>query len=617
MTSQEIKENEDTQKFRYFGIVKSGPYSGQKLEVVNYTPAHLELFLSTNGKRITSHTIRKRLDDGNYIVDELKRPVFELSLILPMHVFYLDLLLQNDNYAQVNKILPNNNILVTEKDSKTNKYSQHEISMNDIKQIQPGFKFGETDIKIKPQEDILISESVEDDTQSMYDDDDDSDSKEIDYATSPVDEDEERPQKASFKDTQRTGMEERKLTEQEKNIKTNIQNILRYLKMHDDSIDLYNTINIITSVIKTIKSQLKNINYSSDLTVTSNIKFIIVCVVIYDLIKVGFNNNLDEIISMLFPQYFSIKDIQADSMNDNIFLMQWNEYLSQERINESINKIKNYRSNEDDYPKIIKELLINADIVLQGLLGLHINIINRNLMNLQDLIPVGINPMTGRKIKEEDIEKSIEKTLKATHELKSKMVTVEDLINEKQLPETEVPIMWPQVYLPIIKKFKQTIQHKANTQTHLTNDYLYIRDNLVRAPFAIRDDIMKESVRKAFEGMYKTLLSHIIQQNIKLEKGKKRVREEQEQVKRYRTKLLESKPKEEEEEQQPQQTKNTASYIKEQKLRETKKSIAKATRAATRNAYMRRKLNQSQENKNDETKQNVNEPWWSQMDTSN
>jgi hypothetical protein len=632
MSSQQINQEENVQKFRYFGVVKSGPYTGQRLTVVNYIPSHLEVILSSTGKKITSHIVRKRNSEGNYIVDERNNPVFESSLILPSHVFYVDLLLKNGNYAQVNKILANDNLTVSEKDEKTRKYKIHEITKNDIQQLQPGFKFNEKEVVVQKEEEIMIagpSEQVDESEVQVYDEEGD-ESQEIDYAFSPNEEvgeiSEEQPQKASFKDLQRTNFEERKLTEEEKNLKTNIVNILKYLKMHDESIDVYATIDSVSSLIKIIKNKLKTkLNYTTDLSVTSNMKFIIVCVVIYELIKVGFYKNLNEVISMLFPQYFSIRDIKADSMNDNIFFMLWSEDLTQERITESVNKIREYRSNESDYPKIIKEILINADNALQGLLGLHVNIIDRSPIELKDLIPVGVNPVTGRRFKDEKTEEDLTRSRAATVRMRSQLMTVEDLLNDTPLPVVEVPIMWSKVYTPIIQKFEQTIQSKADTQSENRTDYLYIKDNLHRAPFAIRDDPMKASVRKAFEGMYKTLLAHITQQTLKVEKGKKRMREEQEQIRVNRSKIASIKPREEDDE--DYEIQNTRSYIREQQKRETQKSITRATRAANRSAYMMKKQKPSNDNEDNEEKEaedfikkvqdnKDNQPWWSQMDTS-
>lgn len=636
MTSQQIRDEENVQQFRYFGDVKSGPYSGQRLEVVNYTPAHLEIILSNNGKKISSHVVRKRTRDGHLILDNQNRPVFTSSLILPSHVFYVDVLLTNGNYAQVNKILQNDNIMVTEKDEKTRKYSQHEITKNDIKQLQPGFKFNEK-VETKPQQEeelVIMSgeqpKEEEAEIQQVYDEEDD-ESKEIDYDAFNSEEEmvgeEEQPQKASFKDVQRTYREERTLTEEEKSLKTNVVNVLKYMKMHDEVIDVYSTVDSIKSLINIIKKKLTKVNYTSDLSVTSNMKFIIVCVVIYELIKGGFYKNLNDTISMLFPQYFSIRDIKADSMNDNIFFMPWSDDLTQERIDESVNKIREYRLQESDYPKIIKEILINADKVLQGLLGLHLNIIDRAPVRMEDLIPVGVNPVTGRRFKEEALEQAFQKSREATVKLRSQMVTVDDLLHDKPLPTTEVPIVWAHINIPIIEKFKHTIQQKADTQTNLKQDYIYIKDNLIRAPFAIRDDPMKASVRKAFEAMYKTLLSHITQQTLKVEKVKKRAREEQEQVRVNRAKIMESKPKDIDDDEDVE-LQHTRSYMREQKRRETQKAITKATRSANRSAYMMKKkqLEKSDENESDDKESKDAEelikqiqedkPWWNQMDTT-
>lgn len=627
MTKQQI-ENEQ-KSFKYFGVVKSGPYSGQRLEVVDYTPSHLSVTLSTNGRRITSHVIRKRTKDGNYIIDESNNPVFETSLIMPSHVFYLDLLLKNGNYVQVNKILPNGNISVTEKDSVSRHYLQREISQDEIQELQPGFKFSDKEKVSVQQEELFVQGPSQEDTsefqeQQTYDDEGESDSQEVDYATSPIDDieaDEEQPQKASFKDTQRTTIEQRELTKQEKSFKEEIQSILKLLRVHDESIDVYSTMDTVLNIVKMMTNKLKAINFTGDLTVTSNLKFIMVCLVLYELVKTGFDKNMDTVISMLFPTYFTIKDIQAQSMNENIFLMKWEDNLSQERIDSAISQIREYRQSENNYPKIIKEIITNADIVLQGILGLHVNIMERSPVNLKDLIPVGINPVTGRRFKDEALERELQRGREASIKLRSQMVTVEDLLNDRALPEQEVVITWAKIYEPIMIKFKQEVQKKADTQVSLKQDYIYIKNNLQRAPFALRDDIMKPSVRKAFEGIYKTLLATIIKQNLKAEKSKKRQREEDEQIRINRARIVSNRPVEEEEEEYEQE--HTKSYLKEKQKRETKKALDRATRAANRNAYMMKKQRVSDEKAEEEKdaedlikKVQNNEPWWNEMDTT-
>jgi hypothetical protein len=628
MTTQQIQAQETARGFRYFGVVKSGPYVGQRLEVVNYTPAHLEVILSSTGRKITSHVVRKRTEDGSYIIDEYNNPVFESSAILPSHVFYLDVLLKNGNYAQVNKMLQNDSIAITEKDNHT--YNKSEITKNDIKELQPGFRFNEKEVSVEevtPQEELLIAgpstEQGEDMEQEVYDDEQDVDG-EVNYDYSPVEEKEgEEQPKASFKDMQRVTLEERKLTEEEKSLKTNISNILKALKMHDESIDVYTMVDNIRSLVKVIQNKLRKFNYTYDLSATNDVKFIYVCLILYELIKSGFSKNLNEVVSLLFPQYFSIKDITADAMNESIFFKQWSDDLSQESINESVNKIREYRLSENDYPKIIKEILINADKILQGLLNLHINIIDRAAVNLEDLMPVGVNPLTGRRYKDEKDEAQLAKSRQASIRMRSQMVTVEDLVNNKPLPSTEVPIIWSQVTKPILEKFKQEVQKKADTQAeNLKQDYLYIRDNIERAPFAIRDDPMKASVHKAFEGIYKTLVATLIKQKLSVEKGKKRAREEQEQVRTKREEINAKRPKQDEEDEEFEPH-HTSGYLKEQRKRETERAIARATRSANRTAYMMKKQGPSTSTETEEkeaedliNKVKNDQPWWSQMDTS-
>lgn len=561
-------------------FVKYGPYKGQRLEIMSYKENSLAIILSSNGNRITSHVVKK----GD-MVDELNNPVYEKRAIYPSDVFYIDILLNNDNYAQVNKIV-DDDINITEMDL-NKKFIKRDIPLSEIKEMQPGFRFGKvSELKVSIPDISDVSDVELDNIEEVYDEED-SESQEMDYAMSPI-EGEEGEQKVSFKDIERTEVVRRELTRVEQSIKDEVLNILKLLKIGEDNIDIYKMVDMINSLLNLIKSKLKEINYKTDIMVTSNIKFILVCVVLYELIRVtGFEKSLDDVLGMLFPNYFTIRDIQANRMNDNIFLMQWSEYSNKEKIDESIKKIKKYMK-EKDYIKIIKELILSADVVLQGLLGLRINIIKRDIVPIEDLISLGINPVTGKKYSEERTEKIIEKSREGFMKFREQIVTVDDLINGKPLPAKEVEIIWSSINKPIIKKFEDEIQRKADDQEELRDDYLYINNNLVRAPFALRDDSMRPSVKKAFNLMYKKLLKAIMKQTEKIEVGKKRKREEEEQVKLNRE-LFSTKDFNDEDVEEEFQPKHTGSYLKEQRRRDIEKQLTKAMRATNINASIMKK----------------------------
>jgi len=589
MTSEEMMRDNLAEN-RYFGVVNTGMYKGKRFEVVDYTAAHLAVTLFTNGRTVTSHVVRKRSKDGRYIIDEYGNPVFETSLIYPSDVFYLDILLNNGNYAQVNKVLPDNSIIITEKDTKTNTFIRREISQDEIQEMQPGFKLGGMEAVVeKDEEEYMIAAQPELVSDSVDMEGEESEEEEIGVMSPVVEMEDETPARASFKDIQRTSVVQRELTSQEKKLRDEIVNVLRLLKISDESVDIYSTIDIIMSIVKDISGKVKSIGYKTDIMVTSNMKFIIVCVVLYELIKQNFEKDMNEVISILFPSYFTIKDIQAQSMNENVFLMRWNDNLNEDRIKESIGNIREFRKSEGKYMDIIKEIMINADRVLQKMLGIRVNIIQR-VSSTKDLIALGVNPLTGRRYKEEMEEKALMKSREALMRLKSQQITVDDLINEVPLPIEEVQVVWGQVNMPILDKFKQELEKKMERDVALRQEYEYIKDNLVRAPFAIRDDIMKPAVRKTFDSIYKTLLATIIKRGLKVESGKKRRREEKEQVMLKRAEIAAKRPREEEEEEvEEDKVQHTASYIREQKKREMQSAIARATRAANRAAYATKK----------------------------
>jgi hypothetical protein len=84
--------------------------------------------------------------------------------------------------------------------------------------------------------------------------------------------------------------------------------------------------------------------------------------------------------------------------------------------------------------------------------------------------------------------------------LQNHFITIKDLINNN-IPTKEVKIIWGDgVYLNLLEHVKQMVHEKYN-QTQKA-DYLYIKNNLYRAPFAIRDDNLTPNVKKIFTHIY-------------------------------------------------------------------------------------------------------------------
>ena len=587
-----------------YAFVKKGEFSKIRFKIKNYTPARLTVTLNSMGRTINSHVVQVRDKSGNL--------VFKSTPVYPADVFYMDILLKNGNTAQVNKMLENDQLEVLEKNDSQSTYIKRSISKDEIKSLEPGFSFHEDGQMQARSSDNLgellfnTEQPLEEEQVQVYDEEEDLDSKEYDGYDGEIVEgiEELEEPKASFKDTQRTSVEHVEMTPKQKKLKDEITNVLNRLGLHDEVIDIYATMNNVEELIKIVINRLRVIDYEQDILVTNNIKFIIVCLILYDIIKQGIRENLDNVIHKLYPGYFSLGDINAASLNDNIFLKSsWNASLTQDIINQAFNNINVYRQNVDMYPEIVKTILLNCDLALQNILGTRYNI---NLStHIQTLLPVGVNPVTGRRLKEERDEAAMEKARRGFKQLS---ISVDDILNNR-IPENEVKIMWSD-YLEILSNFQQVLQEKFNNQGN--KNYLYIKDNLYRAPFALRDNNLlveqdsekvfipiPSNVKKAFETTYKTLLAHIIKHNLNKERLKARKRKSDEELLERRSRLI--KPSNEELFGDEDEPVHTRAFLKAQGLRKMRDSIAEGTRAANRNAY-REKRERTQEDANKETK---------------
>lgn len=582
----------EIQKDKQFAKIKKGIFSRQIFKIKAYNQSRSSITLSSNGITIHSHSVAEKNKDNNQVIFKT-RPIYQSDL------FYMDVVLKNGNTAQIVKIMDNNTISIIEKQN--NKFETKTISMLDIVKYEQGFSFDtgivqETDEVNKTNFNYTNNdkndENDENENQEVNDDDVNKDEQEHDYEeveeNADNEQEQEQEQKASFKDTQRTSYEQKQLTSKQLSYKNTIEQVIKLLNMNEDNLDIYATINTIEQVISIIIKQLKSIDYKLDLTVTSNMKFIIVCVILYDLIKSkGYNQDIDLVISKLFPKYFTVKDLSASHINDNIFLKEWNQ-LDSNIISESIIKITQYRKNDKDFSKIVKILLLNCDKVIQNIMNININIINPGQIK-EELIPIGVNMMTGRRIKDEQEEIDLLRTRNS----KKTVVLVKYLLEDKPIPENEVPIIW-ESYVNVLDKYRKALQQKYDTQNN--NSYLYIMNNLHRGPYALKEQ-MPDNVRKMFVNTYRQLLGSIISQQAKLEILKDNKRKRDDQIQEYRSTLnIDELFGEDSEDDTP--IKNTRKYEREKKIREIKASITKSSIAANRNAQQdstkRSKLNNTE-----------------------
>lgn len=514
--------NVDKQNKRYASI-KKGEHSGKKFLIVKYNKAKLLMILSSNNREF----------------------VYE-----PSDVFYFDLKLTNGNVAEVIDTLRGNKLKIREKVESSNTMETRIISEDEIAEKLSGFTLSDTEREIstpeinpfdkfyipdvgqgddqEPFEEIFDDEFNEDKSQNG-DYDEPEETNEIEREDNIEGKNSEGQANASFKDTERTSRTMIELTNKQKEI-------LNMIKKASNSfgyfIEEYDILSNVENVIECLKGILNKTSISD-----YNIRFIIVLVIMYEAIKNSIDHDFDKIINKLFKGenskgFFSAKDLSAENRNNFIFF----ESVLGDR-SEAISKInaltKNKKQTFGENKDILKELILYADSIVQKCLGLSLNIRRKYELDLSQLIPVGINLETVRRKKDEKEENDL---------LRSQLYyTSMNILDNIELPSNEVHINWDIDSKKILDKFIKGLEKKARQQPEASKIILTIRDNLYRAPFAIRDDQLDSSTRSNFETVFLNLKKTIIEykenkfnkikeENERVSVNRKRIRQEKEEL---------------------------------------------------------------------------------------
>ena len=390
-----VKSNE----LQYINLKnKSATYKGKTVQVIRHYPANLTIKLA-NGRVISEHLVNSKL-----------------TKIYTTHVFYIDLLLLNGHYAQVLEIFNNNTYSIIENNQ--GDYIKRMINTNEIANTNQGFKIKkqqreqqseleevEVDVGIKTDDFTLDDTDTQSDTDTDTQSDTDTDTQseigsEVGMDMEYMDEEREVTEGVAtqgYRDIERSYVIARQLTTDENKIKKYIVSILNCLNYTEDLIELYTTIDTITIVLKQIREQ----NARLDIQNTNNFKYIILCIVMYQLnVKSNITDGIDATVQKLIECKF-FKQIDA-TFNNNIFITP----DTQTDINKA--------NRTGDRMLAIKLILINADRVVQNILGLHINIIDSLNLKMNKFIPIGIasdpitgefiqDPTTGRYLRKKDI----------------------------------------------------------------------------------------------------------------------------------------------------------------------------------------------------------------------
>ena len=112
--------------------ITKGPFAGDTILPFLFMDPHLTITLHSTGKKIYNHNVRYK----NKVIN---RPIY------PKDVFYMDIKLNNRNYAEVVGIDSDNNISI--KENTNGSFINTTITFNDISDYLPGFKWTDKEIE--------------------------------------------------------------------------------------------------------------------------------------------------------------------------------------------------------------------------------------------------------------------------------------------------------------------------------------------------------------------------------------------------------------------------------------------------------------------------------------
>ena len=482
---------------RRYATIKKGDYSGKKFLIVKYNHAKILINLTSNNRQL---------------------------VYKPSDVFYFDIKLTNGNVAEVVDTLLNNTLKIREKDEMTNSFKVNVISENEIAEKLSGFTLSDTE-NVKenvrttndfenfyvPNYDQEFEESIqevyddEDETKSNgdYDEPDEQGEGNIEREENLAADLTEGEMKNSYKDTQRTSKTTDDLTSEQKEIVNKIKRAGELMGYYIDEYELLSKVEVVVNCIKKI---LNISSISSD-----NQRYIIVLIIIYEAIKNNLDFNINKIVSKLFKSksekknskaFFTDKDLLAENMNSLVF---FNDKLGSEQVQQKISSLLDQDENIKRNRKIIEELILHADHIVQKCLGYNINIKRTYELDLKDLIPLGFNSETGKRFKDEREEKDLLRVQEVTR----KFYTSKQFLNDSPLPNNEVDIVWDNDSKLIIKKFIKGLSNKAENQPDAKNAISYIKNNLYRGPFALNDAIDNDT-KQSLYSVLRSLKSDII-----------------------------------------------------------------------------------------------------------
>ena len=464
-------------------VFKSGYYANRSGTLKKTNGNNLVIGIDAIGKKVSSHIM-------------IHNESYTSKRISSDDLFFKDIELKNGNYFQVNQC-------VESKIGKFNVFSGVEKIDNDfvmktikeddecIKALMPGFcvtlpanalcvkgmqnvKTVPTCEKDKTNLDMIMDTIEENPTEETDDVDDEQDvdgsyNDEGDNAVNIVYDAEvemkggEVEMKESFKDSERLGFIQRVLSKDEKSNMKMIEKCLIALSFQLENALVYSILENINDAIIKMKSELNNLSIID--WKTSDTKYIVACLVIYEILKSGCNLSKTSFKNFVLKLYESAF-FKKNDITDTIFLKSDEKTeipscfdLIKMNNEKRIEMKKHHKSGK--IVEIVYLMMDNCNIILQSWFGtIAFSFLNEE----RDIFPVQ------KKIKES-----------------KRFLTTQDLLDDN-IVETAKRVMWGPNSLRMVKIWKSSLVRNCDQETDekMKLVYKFVIDNFENAPIVLQ-----------------------------------------------------------------------------------------------------------------------------------
>lgn len=461
--------------------VERGLYKNKEGDLVNVESAYLNVEIEAlNNKKVTNHYAR--LPNGN----------FEIRKIIPSDVFFIDLELMNGNHFQVEECYDKHYVGFERSKSGVEKKT---ISKVDVKAVMPGFTITDAELVCsfeKKKEEKFVLDTIENEENQEVDEEV-VETDNMDYENGFVEnentieqfENTEGQMKETFRDIERSGFVQRSLSKDEK----------EYMKMIEkcgsaigDVPDSYVVLDKTIDAIKMMRSELEKISVV-DWT-SSDAKYIVACLVSYEIMKTGYPMTIYEFRKYV-QKLYDMNYLNKSSIANSGFvrcenLQTGSSWKIIEMTSDEKNEFKRLYKNKK-YDNLVKDIMERCHKILG----------------------VWFGPVTFSK---ENTDLELFKVSESKHTVRDYpkyFLTTTDILNNVTSKDAN-KILWGPNSQKLVNVWKESLIKKLENENNKTVKCIYefVKENIDNAPFILPtleksedklDKLKYKELKRAFE----------------------------------------------------------------------------------------------------------------------